>query len=397
MSGLMRLGAVRAALPRARGSSGQRTAPFVLGVRHFSRIDAYQHYYGKLKNQEGMLRDTARNEPYRLALEKALQKMQGATVMDIGTGSGFLALLAAKYGAGKVYAIEGSPEIAQVASKLARANGFGAVVEVIPKHLEEITEQDIPLASVDIIVSELFSHFLVGEVGLQVVTEAKRFLKPKGLVLPQEAVLKLAPFEDAQLGAELRGRHSFWQTKDFMGLDLSPALAIAEEQLLKELVLDIVAPEQLLLTAQQAPQERLDLVTPDDPDVWRKMSFELVFPPRERDALIDGLCGWWDVIFSSPEGETYSVLSTGPDAAPTVWAQCRFLLHKPMRAAKDDVLNVKCELKSHKERESYSLQMLLRNETSKMQSRVGPVELSNVYARHFARANPFPYETWSST
>ena len=32
--------------------------------------------------QEGMLRDTARNEPYRLALEKALQKMQGATVME---------------------------------------------------------------------------------------------------------------------------------------------------------------------------------------------------------------------------------------------------------------------------------------------------------------------------
>ena len=33
-----------------------------------------------------------------------------------------------------------------------------------------------------------------------------------------------------------------------------------------------MAPEQLLLTAQQAPQERLDLVTPDDPDVWRKIS-----------------------------------------------------------------------------------------------------------------------------
>ena len=38
--------------------------------------------------------------------------------------------------------------------------------------------EDIPLKSVDVIVSELFSHFLVGEVGLQVVTEAKRFLKP---------------------------------------------------------------------------------------------------------------------------------------------------------------------------------------------------------------------------
>ena len=32
--------------------------------------------------QEGMLRDTARNEPYRLALERCLQRLPGATVME---------------------------------------------------------------------------------------------------------------------------------------------------------------------------------------------------------------------------------------------------------------------------------------------------------------------------
>eukprot|EP00434_Breviolum_minutum_P028313 symbB.v1.2.025049.t2/scaffold2411.1/size79909/3 len=178
-----------------------------VGARAFSsaRIRGYTHYYGKLKNQEGMLRDTARNEPYRAALEEALQQRPGATVMDIGTGSGFLAMLSAKYGAKKVYAIEGSPEIARVASRLSRSNGFGRQVEVIPKHLEDVTEEDVPLQSVDIIVSELFAHFLVGEVGLQVVTEAKKFLKPGGLVLPSSATLKLAPFEDSELGAEHLG------------------------------------------------------------------------------------------------------------------------------------------------------------------------------------------------
>ena len=35
-----------------------------------------------------------------------------------------------------------------------------------------------------------------------------------GLVLPSQAWLKLAPFEDPELGAELRGRHTFWQNKE---------------------------------------------------------------------------------------------------------------------------------------------------------------------------------------
>eukprot|EP00913_Durusdinium_trenchii_P018092 g17000.t1 len=370
-----------------------------------------------------MLRDAARNEPYRAALERALRHRPNATVMDIGTGSGFLAMLAAKYGAKKVYAIEGSSEIARVASRLSRANGFAGILDVIPKHLEDITEEDVPLGSVDIIVSELFSHFLVGEVGLQVVTEAKRFLKPGGLILPSQARIKLSPFADPTLGAELRARHSFWQTTepriakwpagdrlrqcDFMGLDLSSALPFAEEQVRKELILDVVQPEQLLVPPDEAPEELLDLEGPEDPAHWDRrlvegfplgfgsMSFTLKFPSRSHDALIDGLCAWWDVIFADDQSDgTTPVLWTAPGKPNTVWAQCRFLLHKPLSAAKEDELKVVCELKSHKQRESYSVNMTLINETKKRSALVGPVELSNVYARHFAKANPFPGAMW---
>lgn len=360
-----------------------------LGRRWMSsaRIHGYKHYYGKLKNQEGMLRDTARNEPYREALERAMKHLPGATVMDIGTGSGFLAMLAAKYGAKKVYAIEGSPEIARVASRLSRSNGFGRQVEVIPKHLEDITEEDIPLQSVDVIVSELFAHFLVGEVGLQVVTEAKKFLKPGGLVLPSQAWLKLAPFEDPELGAELRRRHTFWQNKDFMGFDLTAALPFVEEQVLQELILDLVTPDQLLMSAEEAPAEYLDLAVPENPDQWNRLNFTLSFPTRSRDALIDGFCGWWDVSFAGCDGREPPVLSTAPGVPSTVWAQCRFLLHKPLSVAANDKLQAECQLKCNKERESYSFQMKVQNKTSRKEASCGPIELSNVYARHFAKAN----------
>jgi len=355
------------------------------------RIDGYLHYYGKLKNQEGMLRDVARVEGYKNGLESAASRIKGATVMDIGTGSGILALMAARLGAKKVYAIEASPEIARVASRLSRANGFMNVIEVVPKHLEEVTEDDIPAGSVDVIVSELFSHFLVGEIGLQPVTEAKtKFLKLGGLILPEVAWLKLSPFEDKALGAELRSRHRFWAQRDFYGFDLTSVLPIAEEQTVLENICDVVDPDSLLVSPADAPSKELDLVTPDDPTVWNRINFDLKFPPRKKDAVIDGLAGWWDVIFSGGGSDVSPVLSTAPDAPPTVWAQNRFLLNKPLHAAANAKLTANVRLKTHKLRDSYTLRITMTNHSTNQVSKAGPISLANVYARHFQQNIPFP-------
>lgn len=345
------------------------------------RIDGYLHYYGKLKNQEGMLRDRARVDAYKQALEAAAPLIRGATVMDIGTGSGILAFLAARCGAKKVYAVEASPDIARVASRLARANDLVGVVEVVPKHLEDITEKEVPPGSVDVIVSELFSHFLVGELGLQAVTVAKkRFLRPGGLVMPAHAWLKLSPFEDKALGAELRGRHAFWQRRDYYGFDLSAALPLAEEQMLRENIIDVVRPEELLVHPSAAPGHFLDLAGAEEPEEWRRIDFEVNFPSRPRDAVIDGLCGWWDAAFAGA-GDPAPMLSTSPDAPLTVWAQCRFLLDRPLAVAAEAPLTATVEMRANKARESYSLRLELRNGATGGVARAGPVELSNVYAR----------------
>jgi len=370
------------------------TSSFVSGCagspRWFSRIDGYLHYYGKCKQHEGMLRDKARVDAYRVAIEAAASRLKGATVMDIGTGSGILAMLCAKYGAKKVYAIEGSPEIATVASRLARANGYVTVIEVVPKLLEEVTEQDIPQASVDVIVSELMSHFLVGETGLQVVTLAKnRFLKPDGLIMPAIGVLKVSPFSDPVLGAELRARHSFWNQTDFEGFDLTPALPLAIKQQLKELIIDVVDPAQLLVPPEESPAWVVDMATPDEPTIWNKMQHEFKVPRPEKGAMIDGICGWWDVIFEGA-GPGRPILSTGPDAPPTVWAQCRFMLDKPLYAAPGANLTITCQLRLDKVRESYSAKFEFRNHSSGEAAFAGPIRLSDVYARHFAKPLAFP-------
>ena len=68
-----------------------------------------------------MIRDRVRMDAYAAALREAIRP--GATVVDIGTGTGVMACLACRFGAARVYAIEPA-DVIEVAAEIARANGF---------------------------------------------------------------------------------------------------------------------------------------------------------------------------------------------------------------------------------------------------------------------------------
>jgi ribosomal protein L11 methylase PrmA len=55
-----------------------------------------------------------------------------ARVLDIGTGSGLLALLAARAGAATVTACEVFPSVARAAARVVRGNGYDQTVRVRP-------------------------------------------------------------------------------------------------------------------------------------------------------------------------------------------------------------------------------------------------------------------------
>ena len=74
-----------------------------------------------LKSYGEMIADRVRTGAYIEALRRAVGP--GSVVVNIGTGAGYFALLACKFGAGRVYAIEPSDAI-QVAHELAAANGL---------------------------------------------------------------------------------------------------------------------------------------------------------------------------------------------------------------------------------------------------------------------------------
>ena len=78
-----------------------------------------------------MVNDEERNQAYDLALRRAVKP--GDTVLEIGTGSGLVAMMAARAGAGKVVTCEVLPLIADIAREVVAKNGLSERITVLTR------------------------------------------------------------------------------------------------------------------------------------------------------------------------------------------------------------------------------------------------------------------------
>ena len=126
---------------------------------------------------------------YRTAIVGNGSIFEGATVLDVGAGSGILSLWAAQAGAKKVYAVEFT-DMAKHARTLVKKNGFDDIVDVRQCAVEAMGLQK----EVDIIISEWMGYFLLRESMLDSVLYARdHYLKENGTILPNSAQLYWAP------------------------------------------------------------------------------------------------------------------------------------------------------------------------------------------------------------
>jgi type II protein arginine methyltransferase len=110
-------------------------------------------------------------------------------VLEIGTGSGVLAMMAARAGAAEVLTREINPIVAETARANIARNGYADRVRVIDKHSDKLDVQHDLGERMDLPVSEIVGNDLLCENILPAQERAVRdLLKPGAPVIPARGV-----------------------------------------------------------------------------------------------------------------------------------------------------------------------------------------------------------------
>jgi tetratricopeptide (TPR) repeat protein len=145
-----------------------------------------------------MLNDEARSDAFARAIAKAAPGRR--LVLDIGTGTGLLAMMAARAGAARIVACEAIRPLAQVATRIIAQNGYSDRITVVAKRSTELAVgQDLPEPA-DLLISEILDAGLVGEGVMRTFRHAVGSLAtPDAAVIPAGATVWGALIECLEL------------------------------------------------------------------------------------------------------------------------------------------------------------------------------------------------------
>lgn len=276
-----------------------------------------------LGDHGAMLRDTERTGAYVSALRSLVGA--GTVVLDIGTGSGVLALEAARLGAKHVYAVE-PDDVIQVARELAEVNGLGERITFLQGLAADV---ELPERA-HVIVSDLRGALPLYEGHIPSIVDARtRLLVPGGTLVPRRDVVFAAVAEATDAWTQ---RMSVWEPED--GLDLGPARRMAANEIWKlgEHQARLLGPSEVVAVLDYA-------------DVTETSVAARVELPIERRGTAHALCLWFDA--ELVEGIGYSNAPGG--RAECAYGRLLLPLAEPARLRAGDVVvaDVRASLWGH--------------------------------------------------
>ena len=135
-----------------------------------------------------MINDEERNLAYDLALKRAVKPTD--VVLEVGTGSALVAMMAARAGARLVVTCEAVPILAEVAKETVARNGYADRIRVISKRSTQVKlGEDLPERA-DIFVSELVNVGMLAPNMLPIIQHTRtNFCKPDARIIPESAVV----------------------------------------------------------------------------------------------------------------------------------------------------------------------------------------------------------------
>ncbi|MEM8724113.1 MAG: 50S ribosomal protein L11 methyltransferase [Pseudomonadota bacterium] len=252
---------------------------------------------------------------YAEALKRAVTP--GCTVIDIGAGFGIFSLLACKYGAGSVIAIEPDSSI-ELLPELAKSNGFEDRITVV----RGISTQFEPQHKADVIVSDIRGTVPLYESHIATIVDARnRLLADGGKLLPMRDTLRIALVRSPK---SYRSAKHPWDTNDY-GLDLSAGKRFAVNDSSKV----YLNPGALL-------SETDDLATLDYRSIVNPGIDNTVELVANRSSATHGLLVWFDAEIS--EGLSYS---NAPGEPRLVYGQMFLPFEEPISLKEGDAVSAR--------------------------------------------------------
>ena len=276
-----------------------------------------------------MVNDVARNEAFASSLVRAVAKSEPSLVLDIGSGTGLLAMLAAhRARAPRVLAIEMTPELATIAQKLVDRHGLAESVRVRACHSSEVelhdSAEDPWQRKAELLVFEILGTDPLCEGVLPALKDAReRLLAPWAVIMPCciEVHVVLVSSE------ELSKLNSIRQQVGGINMGALNALSHRTRAIrLSELKHDLLTEPQVAL--------RLQLDAEEPPALKGETELEL---NTSRNGVAHALVAWFSAHLDG-SGRPQSTISTAPGVAEPMrghsWGQCAHFLPAPLEVTK---------------------------------------------------------------
>ncbi len=264
-------------------------------------------------------------DPYTFALKAAIKP--GSIVLDIGAGTGIHSLLACKFGARRVYAIEPN-DVIHLGRELAEAAGYGDRIEFIQDLSTRVTLPE----RATVIVSDLRGQLpLFGSHIADIIDARERHLAPGGVLIPKRDSLWVALVEARSIYSDIvkPWDHPY-------GLPMEPAQRIALNNWSHDNIDSIRSANLLTHPHRWATLDYAEIKASD-----------IVSSDVRLEANRDGVAHGWLVWFESElaEGVGFSC-SPEQTTIPEVYGRGFFPLLEPVSINQGDsiTLNIQAEL-----------------------------------------------------
>lgn len=310
------------------GDAYQEIGQFDLAITHYKKCLEINPYEIRVKQSlsrvlsrfvppwhSKMLADHERNDAFEGALKNMINK--DTVALDIGTGSGLLAMMAARHGAKKVYACEQSKYIAEVAKQNIINNQLTNKIQLFQSKSSQINESQLD-PKPNLIVAEIFDSGLLGEYAIPSFRHALENLCSENTrIIPKAAEVK-GRLIHAPKAASVN------PMKKISGFDVS---AFDQFRVPEEYVT-----QQLSEITHEFCSEEFKILEVDFENLWAPMAANqcirfIASIPVEQEKPIHGVAFWFTLFM---DGQIQ--LSSAPGRKDNHWGQAISYFNEPVSA-----------------------------------------------------------------